>query len=114
MSNESLSDEGEGQKGAEADDKPDLEIFSISDVGNVERTMFTYQANLWRIRTDLIAADRHGTKMSPRKGSVSLVESQHDVIDPADPGCAFDDGIEHRLHVRGRPADDAEHLGVAA
>ena len=24
---------------------------------------------------------------------------------------ALDDGVEHRLHVRGRAADDAEHLG---
>ena len=49
--------------------------------------------------------------MSPRNHSVALVESQHHVIDSTNPCRALDDGIEDRLHVRGRPADDAEHLG---
>ena len=48
--------------------------------------------------------------MSPRNHSVPLAESQRHVIDPADPGRALDDGVENRLHVRGRAADDAEHL----
>ena len=39
------------------------------------------------------------------------VESQHHIIDPANLCRALDDGIEHRLHVRRRAADDAEHLG---
>ena len=43
--------------------------------------------------------------------TVALAESQHHVIDPANPRRALDDGIEHRLHVRRRAADDAEHLG---
>ena len=38
-------------------------------------------------------------------------ESQHHVIDPINPGRALDDGVEDRLHVRRRAADDAEHLG---
>ena len=49
--------------------------------------------------------------MSPRNHSVPLAESQHHVIDPTNPGRALDDGVEHRLHVRGRAADDAEHFG---
>ena len=49
--------------------------------------------------------------MSPRNHGVSLAESQHHVIDPTNPGGALDDGVEHRLHVRRRTADDAEHLG---
>ena len=49
--------------------------------------------------------------MSPRNHSVPLAESQHHVIDPTNPCCALDDGVEDRLHVRGRAADDAEHLG---
>ena len=40
-----------------------------------------------------------------------LAESQHHVINPTNPCGALDDGVEHRLHVRRRPADDAEHLG---
>ncbi len=49
--------------------------------------------------------------MSPRNHSVPLAESQHHVIDPANPRRALDDGVEHRLHVGRRAADDAEHLG---
>ena len=49
--------------------------------------------------------------MSPRNHSVSLAESQHHIIDPTNPRGALDDGIEHRLHVGRRAADDAEHLG---
>ena len=49
--------------------------------------------------------------MSPRNHSVPLAESQHHVINPTNPGGALDDGVEDRLHVRGRAADDAEHLG---
>ena len=49
--------------------------------------------------------------MSPRNHSVPLAESQHHVIDPTNPGGALDDGVEDRLHVRRRAADDAEHLG---
>ena len=49
--------------------------------------------------------------MSPRKQSVSLAESQQDVIDPTNSGGALDDSVEDRLHVGRRAADDAEHLG---
>ena len=49
--------------------------------------------------------------MSPRNHSVPLMESQHHVIDPTNPRRALDDGVEHRLHVGRRAADDAEHLG---
>ena len=49
--------------------------------------------------------------MSPDNHSVPLAESQHHVIDPTNPGGALDDGVEDRLHVRRRAADDAEHLG---
>ena len=73
--------------------------------------MFANPANLWLIHTDLDSADGYGTKMSPQNRSVPLVESQRHVIDPTNPGGALDDGVEDRLHVRGRAADDAEHLG---
>ena len=73
--------------------------------------MLANPANLWLINTDLDAANGYGTNMSPRNHNVPLVESQHHVIDPANSCSALDDGIEHRLHVRRRAADDAEHLG---
>ncbi len=88
------------------------EIALRADVGNVKRAVLAHPAKLCLINTDLDAANgRYRTKMSPRNRSVALVESQHHVIDPTNPCCALDDGVEDRLHVRGRAADDAEHLG---
>ena len=49
--------------------------------------------------------------MSPRSHYVSLAESQRHIINLTDPGGALDDGVEDRLHIRRRAADDAEHLG---
>ncbi len=49
--------------------------------------------------------------MSPRNHSVTFFEPQQQVIDPANPGGALDDGVEDGLHVGGRAADDTEHLG---
>ena len=49
--------------------------------------------------------------MGPRNQSVPLAESQHHVIDATNSRRALDDGVEDRLHVRGRAADNAEHLG---
>ncbi len=49
--------------------------------------------------------------MSTRNHTIPVAESQHHVIDPTNPSGAFDDRVEDRLHVRRRPADDAEHLG---
>ena len=49
--------------------------------------------------------------MSPRNHIVPFAKSQHHVIDPANLRRALDDGIEDRLHVGRRAADDAEHLG---
>ena len=49
--------------------------------------------------------------MSPRNHSIPLAEPQCYIFNPTNPGGALDDGIENRLHVRRRAADDAEHLG---
>ena len=38
------------------------------------------------------------------------MKSQYKIINPANPRSALDDGVEDRLHVRRRAADDAEHL----
>src|SRR5215467_10100410 len=48
--------------------------------------------------------------MPARNHYVSLAEPQHHVINPTNPCGALDDGVEHRLHVGGGAADDAEHL----
>src|SRR5262245_16394612 len=67
-------------------------------------------ANLWFIRTDLDAANRYGTKMSSQNRRGPLVESQQHIINPTNLCRALDDDVKHRLHVRRRAADDAEHL----
>ena len=69
-------------------------------------------SELWLINTDLGAGKgRVGTEVSPQNHHCFLEESQHHVIDPANSRGAFHDGVEHRLHIGGRAADDAEHLG---
>ena len=65
----------------------------------------------WRINTDLDTGYGYRTKMGPQNHDVSLAESQHHIINPTNPRSTLDDGVEDRLHVRRRAADDAEHLG---
>src|SRR4030095_13417517 len=79
-------------------------------VGYVQWAMFTHPLKPWVILTDLHTDTRYKTKMSARNHYVSVAEAQYHVIDPTNPGGAFDDGVEARLYVRGRAADDAEHL----
>src|SRR5215475_12943695 len=84
---------------------------SLADIGNVERAMLTHPLKIWLINTDLKASNGYRTKMSPRSQNVSVAEPQHHIIDPANSRSALNDGVEHRLHVRRRPADDAQHFG---
>ncbi len=63
------------------------------------------------VDTDLDAANGYRTKVSAASKQISHRRAQHHVIDPTNPRGALDDGVEHRLHVRRRAADDAEHLG---
>ena len=108
----SLLTKGNNQPGAPAHGGAhQWEIVLRADVGNVERAMLAHPAKMWLINTDLDAANGYGAKMSPRTMHVPLLKSQHYVIDPTNPRGALDDGVEHRLHVRRRAADDAEHLG---
>src|SRR5262245_20358939 len=72
--------------------------------------MLTHPAKLWRINTDLFTPLGYGTNMGPPNQTVPLTESQHHVIDPTNPRRAFYNGVKNRLHIRGRAADDAEHL----
>src|SRR5262249_33879635 len=87
------------------------EIGLRAHVRNMERAMLANPAMVWLINIDLDAANRDGTKMSPRRHNISVAESQQHVIDPTNPSSTLDDGVEHRLHVRGRAADDPEHFG---
>src|SRR5262249_6262188 len=71
--------------------------------------MLACPANLWLINR-YHATNGYGAKMSPRNQSVALTESQLHVIDPTNPSSALNDGVEDRLHVRRRAADDAQHF----
>src|SRR5262245_27737793 len=86
-------------------------IILRTSVGNVERAMLAHPRKSWIINADLFATYGYGTKMSPQNHSVSLAESQRHIINPTNPCGALDDSVKDRLHVRGRAADDAEHLG---
>src|SRR4029450_9659322 len=72
--------------------------------------MLAYPANLWLINR-YHATNGYGTKMSSRNDRVPLAESQHHIVNTTNSGGAFDDGVEHRLHVGGCAAGDAEPLG---
>ena len=52
-----------------------------------------------------------GPKWARTNHDVSLAESQHHIVNPTNPRSALDDGVEDRLYIRRRAADDAEHLG---
>src|SRR5215475_5589768 len=80
-------------------------------VGDVQGAMFMHPAMPWIITADLYTDMRYRTKMSARNHAVALAQSQNNVVNTANLSGAFDDGIKHRLHVCGRPADDAEHFG---
>src|SRR5690242_11218869 len=73
--------------------------------------MFTHPVKAWILTTNLTTDMRYGTKVSPCNHGVPLAESQYEIVNPANPRGALNDGIEHRLHVRRRAADDAEHFG---
>src|SRR5215471_6854489 len=73
--------------------------------------MLAYPAILRFINADFTTAKIHGTNVRPPDQTVTLDESQQHVIDPTNPRRALDYSIEHRLHVRGRAADNTEHLG---
>src|SRR5262245_53939364 len=87
------------------------EISLRTHVGNVQGTVLAYPAKLWRIKIHPDTHDRYGTKMGSWNYIVPLAQSQYHIINATNPCRAFDNGVEDRLHVCGRPADDAEHLG---
>ena len=72
--------------------------------------MLAHPAKPWLISTDLAMGGMVWAQMSPRNQTRSLRRSQQNVINPANPGGALNDSVEHRLHVGGRSADDAKHL----
>ena len=49
--------------------------------------------------------------MSPDHHHVAIAQPQHYIINPTNLCRALDDGIEHRLHIGRRTADNAKHFG---
>src|SRR5262249_44402652 len=86
------------------------EIILRAHVRNMEHAMLAHPAMSRVVNTNFNSVNRHRTKMRPRNGHGSLAQPQLHVIDSTNPGGALDDGIEYRLHVRRRTADNAEHL----
>src|SRR4030095_13931022 len=79
-------------------------------VGYVQWAMFMHPLKPWVIITDLHTDTRYRTKMGARNHYVSVAEAQYHVIDPTNPRGTLDDGVEDRLHIGGRAADDTEHF----
>src|SRR5262245_53351636 len=103
-----------GQEGTcAANDTQRREISLRTGVRNVQRAVVAHPTKPWFINTDLFALNgyRYRTEMRFRNEIVALTKSQSQVIDAADPRSTLYDGIKHRLHIRGGPADDAEYLG---
>src|SRR5262245_53120837 len=73
--------------------------------------MLAHPLILWLIDTDPDAPRGYGTKMSSRYHNVTVMESQNYIIESANPCRALDDSVQHRLHIRRRATDDAEHFG---
>src|SRR5262245_30324808 len=103
---------GSAQVGSKAEaGVPRREIGLGAVIWKVERAMLPHPAKAQVISTALYAGDRYRTKMRPWNHRVAILEPQNHVINPTNPRGALDNGIEYGLHVRRRPADDAEHLG---
>ena len=76
----------------------------------MECALLAQPARYRLVDTDLDTSLGYRTKMRPPNHSIALSKPQHRIIDPTNLCSALDDGVENRLHVRGRAADDAEHL----
>src|SRR5215475_10154085 len=72
--------------------------------------MLSHPTPMWRVDS-IVEADGYGPNMSARNHRIVFNKSERDVIDAANPRRTLDDGVEHRLHVCGRTADNAEHFG---
>src|SRR5215475_1653755 len=63
------------------------------------------------VNAHVTATNGYWTKMRPHDHQVAVAESQHHIIDPTNPRRALDDGVEDRLNIGRRMADDTEYLG---
>src|SRR5262249_53668054 len=80
-------------------------------VGNMESAVLPDPAKVFLTNADPGKTRWYGTEVSPRNHNVAFAEPQQHVINATNPGRALNDSVQHRLHVRGRAADDPQHLG---
>src|SRR4029450_12584360 len=80
-------------------------------IGNMECALLSQPARYRLLDTDLGKSLGYRTKKRPPNHSTALSKPQHHIIDPTNPNSALNNGVEHRLHVCRRAADDAQHLG---
>src|SRR5512144_2485257 len=80
-------------------------------IGNMECALLAQPARYRLLDTNLDTSLSYRTKMRPPDHSIALSNSHHHAINSTDPRRAFHNGIEHRLHICGRTADDAKHFG---
>src|SRR5262245_38105391 len=73
--------------------------------------MLAHPAIQWCVYTDLEASNGYGAKMSTSHHCVPLPQSQHHVINSANPSGTLNDSIQDWLHIGRRAADDTEDLG---
>src|SRR5215813_10504420 len=100
------------QKGASVGLRAQIWKISLGlDVRHVERAVLDHPAKMWLINTYLTELGWHGTKMGAQNNHGPFAESQGQILDPTNPRRAFDDGVEDRLHICRRAADDSENLG---
>ena len=87
--------------------------FCVAHVGNVERTMLAYPGKPRVVNIYHGAFSRYGyrPRMSPHNHCFPFAESERYIINPTNPRGACHNLVKHRLHIRGRAADDTEHLG---
>src|SRR5262244_3656329 len=76
----------------------------------MKRASLPHPTEQLRVNANLDRAMMYGAKMSPGNHDISRTKPKMYIVDPTNPGGAFNNGVEHRLHIRGRPADDAKHL----
>src|SRR4030095_9909516 len=96
-----LMPKGNAQKSVKAADGTHRSEFGLcADVGNMERAVLAYPAKLWATDISFGVRNSYGTKRRPRNHDVLLLKAQQYVVDPTNPRGAFDNSIEHRLHIR--------------
>src|SRR5262245_20649752 len=77
----------------------------------MKRAVLMYPPIMCLANPSLSRTRWYGSNVSPHRQVFAVAQPQYHVINATNPGGALDDSIEYRLHVRGGPTDNTEHLG---